>query len=33
VMAGAYLLGAALMAFSFFFTFKRNRIIESPPCQ
>ena len=33
VMAGAYLLGAALMAFSFFFTFKRNRIIESPTCQ
>ncbi len=28
VMAGAYLLGAALMAFSFFFTFNRNRIIE-----
>ena len=33
VMAGTYLLGAALMAFSFFFTFKRNRIIESPTCQ
>ena len=28
VMAGAYALGAALMAFSFFFTFKRNRIVE-----
>ena len=28
VMAGAYLLGAALMAFSFFFTFRRNHIKE-----
>ena len=28
VMAGAYLLGAALMAFSFFFTFKRDHIKE-----
>ena len=28
VMAGAYLLGAALMAFSFFFTFNKNRITE-----
>ena len=28
VMAGAYLLGAALMTFSFFFTFKKNRVIE-----
>ena len=27
-MAGAYALGAALMAFSFFFTFKKNRISE-----
>ena len=30
VMAGAYLLGAALMTLSFFFTFNRNRVIESP---
>ena len=30
VMAGAYVIGALLMAFSFFFTFKQNRIIESP---
>jgi len=28
VMAGAYALGAALMAFSFFFTFSKNRITE-----
>ena len=28
IMAGTYALGAALMAFSFFFTFKRNRIVE-----
>ena len=28
VMAGTYAIGAALMAFSFFFTFKRNRIVE-----
>ena len=28
VMAGAYALGAALMAFSFFFTFNKNRITE-----
>jgi len=28
VMAGAYLVGAALMAFSFFFTFSKNRITE-----
>ena len=28
VMAGAYALGAALMAFSFFFTFGKNRITE-----
>ena len=27
VMAGAYALGAALMAFSFFFTFRKNRIV------
>ena len=29
IMAGVYVLGAALMAFSFFFTFKRNRVIET----
>ena len=29
VMAGAYALAAALMAISFFFTFKRDRVIES----
>ena len=29
VMAGVYLVGAALMAFSFFFTFKRDRILEA----
>lgn len=28
IMAGTYALGAAMMAFSFFFTFKRNRIVE-----
>ena len=28
VMAGAYLLGAALMAFSFFFTFRHDHIKE-----
>lgn len=28
IMAGAYALGATLMAFSFFFTFNRNRIVE-----
>ena len=28
VMAGAYALGAALMAFSFFFTFRKNRVVE-----
>ena len=28
VMAGTYAIGAALMAFSFFFTFKKNRISE-----
>ena len=28
VMAGAYALGAALMAFSFFFTFNKNRVVE-----
>ena len=28
VMAGAYVIGALLMAFSFFFTFKRNRVRE-----
>lgn len=28
VMAGAYLAGAALMAFSFFFTFSKNRVVE-----
>ena len=28
IMAGTYALGAVLMAFSFFFTFKRNRIVE-----
>ncbi len=28
VMAGAYLVGAALMAFSFFFTFRRDRVLE-----
>lgn len=28
IMAGAYALGAALMAFSFFFTFKRDRVVE-----
>lgn len=28
IMAAAYALGAALMAFSFFFTFNKNRIIE-----
>jgi len=28
IMAGAYALGAALMAFSFFFTFNKNRIVE-----
>ena len=28
IMAGTYALGAALMAFSFFFTFNRNRIVE-----
>lgn len=28
IMAGTYALGAALMAFSFFFTFKRNRMVE-----
>ena len=33
VMAGAYVIGALLMAFSFFFTFNRNRVIESPTCQ
>ena len=27
-MAGAYALGAALMAFSFFFTFNKNRVVE-----
>ncbi len=30
VMAGTYVIGALLMAFSFFFTFNRNRVIESP---
>ena len=29
VMAAAYVLGAMLMAFSFFFTFKRNRVLET----
>ena len=29
VMGGAYLLAAFLMALSFFFTFKRNRVVES----
>ena len=28
IMAAAYALGAALMAFSFFFTFNKNRIVE-----
>ena len=28
IMAGTYALGAALMAFSFFFTFNKNRIVE-----
>ena len=28
IMAGTYALGAVLMAFSFFFTFNRNRIVE-----
>ena len=28
IMAGAYALGAALMAFSFFFTFNKNRVME-----
>ena len=28
VMAGAYLAGAALMAISFFFTFRKNRVVE-----
>ena len=28
VMAASYVLGAMLMAFSFFFTFKRNRVME-----
>ena len=28
MMAASYVLGAALMAFSFFFTFKRNRVTE-----
>ena len=28
IMAGTYALGAALMAFSFFFTFNKNRIAE-----
>ena len=28
VMAGTYLFGAALMAFSFFFTFRRDRVLE-----
>ena len=28
IMAGAYALGAALMAFSFFFTFRKNRVVE-----
>ena len=28
IMAGAYALGATLMAFSFFFTFNKNRIVE-----
>ena len=30
VMAGTYVIGALLMTFSFFFTFNRNRVIESP---
>ena len=29
MMAGTYALGAALMAISFFFTFKRNRVLEA----
>ena len=29
VMAASYVLGAILMAFSFFFTFKRNRVLET----
>ena len=28
IMAAAYALGAALMAFSFFFTFRKNRVVE-----
>ena len=28
IMAGTYALGAALMAFSFFFTFNKNRVVE-----
>ena len=28
IMAGAYAFGAACMAYSFFFTFKRNRVVE-----
>ena len=30
IMAAAYVLGAALMAISFFFTFRRDRITEEP---
>ena len=30
LMGGAYLLGAALMAVAFFFTFRRDRIVETP---
>ena len=30
MMGGAYLLGAALMAVAFFFTFRRDRIVETP---
>ncbi len=29
VMAGAYALGALLMAYSFFFTFRKNRVVEA----
>ena len=30
LMGGAYLLGATLMAVAFFFTFRRDRIVETP---